>query len=116
MNPALEAQAIGRVHRLGQKRNVEIIRLVMKKSVESRTLHLLKSKYGEKAADVATTAAAGSLTSDKNTVLAGDFDLLFGVRTRNIAALTTTLLREALSDDANGSNSSEPDNAFSGCV
>jgi len=36
-NPAVEAQAsIERVHRLGQKRNVKIIRLVMKDSVEIR--------------------------------------------------------------------------------
>jgi SNF2 family DNA or RNA helicase len=35
-NPALEAQAIGRIHRLGQKRPVEIVRLVVKNSVEER--------------------------------------------------------------------------------
>ncbi|KAG7344196.1 DNA/RNA helicase, superfamily II, SNF2 family protein [Nitzschia inconspicua] len=44
-NPALEAQAIGRVHRLGQKRNVEICRLVMKNSFESRMVNFLKKKY-----------------------------------------------------------------------
>lgn len=44
-NPALEAQAIGRVHRLGQKRNVEICRLVMKDSFESRMVNFLKKKY-----------------------------------------------------------------------
>jgi superfamily II DNA or RNA helicase len=44
-NPALEAQAIGRVHRLGQKRNVEICRLVIKDSFESRMVEFLKKKY-----------------------------------------------------------------------
>ena len=45
-NPALEAQAIGRVHRLGQKRPVEIIRLVVKNSVETRIQKMLKKKFG----------------------------------------------------------------------
>ncbi|KAG7339454.1 swf/snf family helicase [Nitzschia inconspicua] len=44
-NPALEAQAIGRVHRLGQKRPVEICRLVIKNSFESRMVNFLKNKY-----------------------------------------------------------------------
>jgi SWI/SNF-related matrix-associated actin-dependent regulator of chromatin subfamily A3 len=34
-NPALEAQAIGRVYRLGQQRRVETIRLLMNDSVDS---------------------------------------------------------------------------------
>ena len=44
-NPALEAQAIGRVHRLGQKRSVEICRLIMKDSFESRMVKFLEKKY-----------------------------------------------------------------------
>ncbi len=46
-NPALEAQAIGRVHRLGQKRSVEIIRLLMKDSVDSRIVAMLAKKPGK---------------------------------------------------------------------
>ena len=46
-NPALEQQAIGRVHRLGQKRSVEIIRLIVKDSVESRMMQMLEKKYGK---------------------------------------------------------------------
>jgi superfamily II DNA or RNA helicase len=46
-NPALEAQAIGRVHRLGQKRRVEIIRLLVKDSVDSRIGVMLEKKYGK---------------------------------------------------------------------
>ena len=44
-NPALEAQAIGRVHRLGQKRSVEICRLIVKDSFESRMVKFLEKKY-----------------------------------------------------------------------
>ena len=44
-NPALEQQAIGRVWRLGQKRNVEICRLIIKESFESRMVEFLKKKY-----------------------------------------------------------------------
>ena len=43
LNPALEAQAIGRVHRLGQKNNVEVIRLLVENSIETRLLN--KNKY-----------------------------------------------------------------------
>jgi superfamily II DNA or RNA helicase len=46
-NPAIEAQAIGRVHRLGQKRNVVITRLIMKDSVESRMVEMLENRYGK---------------------------------------------------------------------
>jgi SWI/SNF-related matrix-associated actin-dependent regulator of chromatin subfamily A3 len=55
-NPALEAQAIGRVHRLGQKRSVEIIRLLMQDSVDSRMVEMLEKKYGK---------LDGSETNDK---------------------------------------------------
>jgi len=46
LNPALEAQAIGRVHRLGQKHKVEVLRLIMTESVETRMLKLSAKKYG----------------------------------------------------------------------
>jgi superfamily II DNA or RNA helicase len=45
-NPALEAQAVGRVMRLGQKRNVEIVRLVIADSFETRMVQFLEKKYG----------------------------------------------------------------------
>ena len=110
-NPALEAQAIGRVHRLGQKRAVTITHLVMEDSVETRIRSMLEKKYGSASAtavldgvnnDVdddeeeddedkkpaakpsAATAAApliGSITTDKATVMEDEFDLLFGVDT-----------------------------------
>jgi superfamily II DNA or RNA helicase len=120
-NPALEAQAIGRVHRLGQKRRVEIIRLLMKDSVDSRIVEMLEKKHGkmdglqandkadavsqsdagaddkgdsnkdgsdgdkkaaalDAAGEVAVqTIMVGSLYRDKATVVAEEFDLLYGV-------------------------------------
>jgi superfamily II DNA or RNA helicase len=43
-NPALEAQAIGRVRRLGQKRKVHIRRYIMKDSIETRILEMEAEK------------------------------------------------------------------------
>jgi SWI/SNF-related matrix-associated actin-dependent regulator of chromatin subfamily A3 len=42
--PAIEDQAIDRVHRLGQKRETTIWRLVMEGSVEERVLDIQKEK------------------------------------------------------------------------
>jgi SNF2 family DNA or RNA helicase len=102
-NPALEAQAVGRVHRLGQTRNVEIIRLIMENSVESRMVKMLDKKYSRVAASndseettqadsdededmkpakptiTSTVAMIGSLKSDKTVVMEDEFDILFGV-------------------------------------
>lgn len=43
-NPAVEEQAIDRVHRLGQLRPVQVYRLVMEGTVEERILDIQKSK------------------------------------------------------------------------
>lgn len=43
-NPAAEAQAIDRVHRLGQKREVETVRYVMNHSFEEKMLELQEKK------------------------------------------------------------------------
>lgn len=96
-NPALEAQAIGRIHRLGQKRPVEIVRLVMKNSLEERMVDFLEKKYGKysentpDASDKKMIAAddskhcngiAGNLIADKAQLVAEEFDTLFGVKDR----------------------------------
>nr|OQO25209.1 hypothetical protein B0A51_07971 [Rachicladosporium sp. CCFEE 5018] len=43
-NPGVEQQAIDRVHRLGQERNVEITRFIMSKSIEQSIQDLQKKK------------------------------------------------------------------------
>lgn len=62
MNPAVEAQAIGRVHRLGQKRPVQITRLIVEDSVETRILKFLSQKYGTSS----TTAAESTTKKEDN--------------------------------------------------
>lgn len=42
--PAIEDQAIDRVHRLGQTRETTVFRLVMEGSVEERVLNIQKEK------------------------------------------------------------------------
>ena len=43
-NPAAEAQAVERVHRLGQRRDVEIVRYIMRGSFEESILEIQKAK------------------------------------------------------------------------
>jgi superfamily II DNA or RNA helicase len=100
LNPALEAQAIGRVHRLGQKREVEIVRLIMKESVESRLLTLLEKKYGDSkdskdskddSGDISTKPTSkkplvvGNVCTDRTMILTEEFDLLFDMESHSAA-------------------------------
>ena len=95
-NPALESQAIGRVHRLGQTREVQITRFIVEDSIESRLVTFLERKYGprnrdhakkegakasekETANDKSKTAIVGNVAFDKAELMMDDFDLLFGV-------------------------------------
>lgn len=43
-NPAVEDQAVERVHRIGQKKNVEIIRFICRQTVEERIIELHQHK------------------------------------------------------------------------
>jgi SNF2 family DNA or RNA helicase len=43
-NPAVEAQAIGRLHRMGQKKSVNIYRLISKDTIEEKVLELQSIK------------------------------------------------------------------------
>jgi hypothetical protein len=58
LNPAIEAQAIGRVHRLGQQRPVKITRLIMEDSIETRIREMLAKKYDTPADTNANTTSA----------------------------------------------------------
>lgn len=43
-NPAVEEQAMDRVHRIGQKEDVKIVRMIAKNSIEERVLELQEKK------------------------------------------------------------------------
>ncbi len=43
-NPGVEDQAIERVHRIGQKKEVEVIRFIMDKTIEMRMVQLNTQK------------------------------------------------------------------------
>jgi SNF2 family DNA or RNA helicase len=70
-NPAVEAQAIDRAHRIGQSRHVFAYRLIARDTVEERVLELQQRK--QKLAD-AILSADGSLLSD---LKREDLELLF---------------------------------------
>src|SRR5207253_5235806 len=58
-NPAVEAQAIDRTHRIGQTRHVFAYRLIARDTVEERVLELQQRK--RKLADAILSASAGPL-------------------------------------------------------
>ncbi|MBP2412487.1 hypothetical protein JOF48_001286 [Arthrobacter stackebrandtii] len=70
-NPASEAQAVDRTHRIGQKKNVMVYRLVAKDTIEEKVM-ALKAKKSQLFSDVMSgeSLAGGTLTS---TDLAGLF-------------------------------------------
>ncbi|MCC6288470.1 MAG: DEAD/DEAH box helicase [Chitinophagaceae bacterium] len=62
-NPAVLEQRIGRIYRLGQKKNVNIINLVAKGTIEEKMLSVLKFKKG---------VADGILDGGDNDIFMGD--------------------------------------------
>ena len=60
-NPAIEAQAIDRSHRIGQSRHVFAYRIIARDTVEEKILELQKMK--RELADAIITADNGVLTS-----------------------------------------------------
>ena len=67
LNVALEDQAVGRVHRMGQTREVHVYRLAMKGSVDERVLDVGKQRR----------SLAGNMSQDKATLNILEFDQLF---------------------------------------
>ncbi|MHB8879320.1 MAG: DEAD/DEAH box helicase, partial [Myxococcaceae bacterium] len=63
-NPAVEAQAADRAHRIGQERPVNVYRLVSQGTVEERILGLQEKKRALFEAALGDAAAATSLTRD----------------------------------------------------
>ena len=72
-NPAVEAQAIDRAHRIGQSRRVIATRLVARDTIEAKILQLQATKRA--LADAVLTADRGGLAS----IGRGDLELLLGV-------------------------------------
>lgn len=64
-NPAAEAQAIDRVHRLGQKREVHCVRLLMDNSIEMRMRDLQDKKIKLAALSMDRHAAGSFMSKDK---------------------------------------------------
>jgi superfamily II DNA/RNA helicase len=62
-NPAVLEQRIGRIYRLGQKKNVSIINLISQGTIEERMLEVLKFKKG---------VAAGILDGGDNNIFLGE--------------------------------------------
>ncbi|KAF5320985.1 hypothetical protein D9619_001153 [Psilocybe cf. subviscida] len=64
-NPAVEYQAMDRIHRLGQKRPVQAIKLVVEDSIESRIVQLQEKKSAMVDATLSTDdSAMGRLTPE----------------------------------------------------
>ncbi|KDQ65098.1 hypothetical protein JAAARDRAFT_64882 [Jaapia argillacea MUCL 33604] len=64
-NPAVEFQAMDRIHRLGQRRPVQAIKLVVEDSIESRIVQLQEKKSAMVDATLSTDdSAMGRLTPD----------------------------------------------------
>jgi SNF2 family DNA or RNA helicase len=60
-NPAVEEQAIGRAHRMGQKQVVQVIRLVTEGTIEEKILELQQRKK-DLIAEVIEPGDGGSTT------------------------------------------------------
>ena len=65
-NPAVEAQATDRAHRIGQKKTVYVMKMIASNTIEEKVLALQRRKQAIIAATVDTTDAAvmESLTAD----------------------------------------------------
>ena len=91
LNPALEAQAIGRSWRMGQTREVTVHKMFVAGTVEERILELVKQRAagpaqgeaGEAASKSAlkgkakAAAIAGAIQSDRQQLRMGELELLF---------------------------------------
>jgi SNF2 family DNA or RNA helicase len=75
LNPVLEAQVLGRVHRLGQKRSVEVIRFITNDSIESRLAEIEKNALTSSEGPV--TSSHGANSSNSTQLSNQDFDILF---------------------------------------
>jgi hypothetical protein len=116
LNPALQAQAIGRAWRMGQQRTVVVKHLYVKNSVEERIIKLNDTRTaatgtggGAAAALLATTDAArkgkakvsdiaGAIRSDRQDLRLNELEMLFSVRRARRAVLRGSLCVCAVAD------------------
>eukprot|EP00752_Nemacystus_decipiens_P018369 g16478.t1 len=92
LNLALEKQAIGRVHRLGQTRPVTVTKLVLADSVETRILAMQERQANDGgsagSSSKAPSGISGNLARDVAKHLkVGEYDSLFGMSDINDAAV-----------------------------
>jgi SNF2 family DNA or RNA helicase len=73
-NPMVMKQAIGRVHRIGQTKPVDVYTLIMKNSVEERVLEIQKQKQ-----DIADSCLESSQSFNRQRLSLADFRVLFGI-------------------------------------
>ena len=78
-NPTMDAQAMDRAHRLGQKKEVTVYRLVTARTIEERILHRAKQKHSIQQMVIAGEGAAGAFKgTGASDFRAADFaELLF---------------------------------------
>lgn len=93
-NPTVEDQAVDRVYRLGQKRDVQVIRLVINGSIEERVIESQEKKRGL-AASAFGESSKGKTKKMKESRLA---DLKVYPNLYFIVRICTTMLDETLLD------------------
>ncbi len=82
MNPAVEAQAIGRSQRMGQEKVVTVHRIFARNTIEERVRQLVARKHGGPGAAMASTAMAANTgtgevqcnLADLHTLLNGNYE------------------------------------------
>jgi len=73
-NPAVEEQAMDRVHRIGQKEDVKIVRLIARNSIEERILELQERKK-----KLAREAFGKRVSKDRSEIGLDDFRALMSL-------------------------------------
>lgn len=77
LNPALEAQAIGRAWRMGQVRKVKVVKLCVQGSVEDKIVEVVKAKQNGGVGMGSDLNLAGNISEDKAVMNLKEMDLLF---------------------------------------